>query len=100
MDTRDCEAARELARGVDLLICEATYLSDLEPLAKDYGHLTAEQAGKIARDSGVKKLVLTHFSQRYSCVDELALEAARYHGDVVAANDGDHIAFPKRKRHL
>jgi ribonuclease Z len=100
MDTRDCEAARELARGVDLLVCEATYLSDLESLAKDYGHLTAEQAGKIARDTGVKKLVITHFSQRYSSVDDLADEAGRFHDDVVAATDGAHIPFPKRKRPL
>ncbi len=100
MDTRVCEAARELARDVDLLVCEATYLSDLESLAKDYGHLTAEQAGKLARDAGVKKLVLTHFSQRYTAVDELASEAGRFHADVVAAYDGAHIPFPKRKRPL
>lgn len=100
MDTRECPGAHELARGVDLLVCEATYLSELESLAKDYGHLTAEQAGRIARDARVKKLVLTHFSQRYSSVDELALEAGRFHDDVVAARDGDHIAFPKRKRPL
>jgi len=100
MDTRDCKAARELACGVDLLVCEATFLSDLASTAWEYGHLTAEQAGRIARDAGVKKLVLTHFSQRYTSVDELAIEAGRFHDDVVAATDGAHIPFPKRKRPL
>lgn len=100
MDTRDCDAARRLARGADLLVCEATYLSDQETLASEYGHLTAEQAGRIARDAGVRKLVLTHFSQRYTRVEDLAEEAQKYHGDVIAAKDGETIAFPLRKRAL
>jgi ribonuclease Z len=100
MDTRDCPAAYELARDTDLFICESTYLSNQETLAWEYGHLTAAQAGKIARDSGAGKLVLTHFSQRYIDVDELMKEAKEFHDDVVAAHDGDHISFPKRKRQL
>lgn len=100
MDTRVCPAVYELARDADLLVCESTYLDELETIAREYGHLTAAQAGKIARDSGAGKLVLTHFSQRYVDVDELINEAKDFHDHVVAAHDGDHISFPKRKRQL
>ncbi|MBN2297139.1 MAG: ribonuclease Z [Deltaproteobacteria bacterium] len=100
MDTRQCQAAYELARHADLLVCEATYLSDLEAKARQYGHLTAGQAGRIARDACAGKLVLTHFSQRYMTADALVHEAGQFHEDVVAANDGDHIEFPRRKRNM
>ena len=100
MDTRECPGAYELARGVDLLVCEATYLNELKDLAQEYGHLTAGQAGRIARDSGVKKLVLTHFSQRYASTEEAVNEAGLYHKGVVAAHDGEHISLPVRKRQV
>ncbi|HHO76046.1 MAG TPA: MBL fold metallo-hydrolase [Deltaproteobacteria bacterium] len=98
MDTRLCRAVYELADHADFLVCEATYLSDLGDKAREYGHLTAAQAGMIARDACAGKLILTHFSQRYMSTDAHVDEAGRFHEDVVAANDGDHIDFPKRKR--
>ncbi len=98
MDTRVCEGAYELARGTDLCVMEATYLSDMEHAACEYGHLTAAQAAEIARDAGVKQLVLTHYSQRYLAMEDFISEAGAYHGDVVLAVDGKTIPFPKRKR--
>jgi len=100
MDTRICDAAYELADHADLLVCEATFLAELEEKAFQYGHLTAAQAGRIARDACVEKLVLTHFSQRYMDTEALVHEARQFHEDVIAANDGDHIAFPRRKRNV
>jgi hypothetical protein len=79
MDTRPCEAVYGLARGADLAVMEATYLSDLEEKAREYGHLTASQAGMIGSECGVGILVLSHYSQRYSSPDELAAEASRFH---------------------
>ena len=49
----------------DLLICEATFHSEIKEDAKKKKHLTAEQAGEIAKKSKSKKLLLTHISQRY-----------------------------------
>ena len=49
----------------DLLISEATFSSELEEKARKHKHLTAKQAAQIAKKSKVKKLVLTHISQRY-----------------------------------
>ena len=65
MDTALCQAAEELADGVDLLVCESTYRADHEALAAEYRHMTAGQAGRLAAAAGARRLVLTHFSARY-----------------------------------
>ncbi len=94
MDTRPCPQAVELARDVDLLVCESTFLAGDEELAATYGHLTATQAATIAAEAGARRLVLTHFSQRYPDESRFADEAARIFPDVVAARDLDVIDFP------
>lgn len=98
MDTGVCAAAVDLARDTDLCVMEATFLSDMEQTAREYAHLTAAQAACIARDAGVKRLVLTHYSQRYGSTDEFIREASAFHGDVVVAVDGQTVPFPRRKR--
>ena len=96
MDTRLCENAFALARDVDLLICESTFATAEADKAAEWGHLTAAQAATIAVESGARRLVLTHFSQRYPDVDHLVEEAAAIHPDVVAAHDGLVVDFPSR----
>jgi len=99
MDTRLCDAAFTLAEGADMLVCEATFATAEAALARDYGHLTAAQAGRIAAEAGVRLLVLTHFSQRYGEAGEprLADEAAAvFGGQVVLAHDLDRIPVPRR----
>jgi ribonuclease Z len=97
MDTRLCDAAFELAAGADLLVCEATFLSTEESLAKHYGHLTAAQAGRIAAEAGARRLVLTHFSQRHEDERAYLEEAGEVFGDVVAARDLEVVSFPGRR---
>lgn len=96
MDTRVCDAAYALADGVDLLVCESTYLSEHAREAHDHHHMTARQAAEIARAAGVRKLCLTHFSQRYGRVEAFAEEAAAVFPNVVAAVDGMRIPVPPR----
>ncbi len=96
MDTRWCDAAIELARGVDLLVCESTFLDRDEALAQRFGHLTAGQAGKLAAAAGARRLLLTHFSARYGDNQAFAEEASRFHPDVVAADDLAVIDVPPR----
>lgn len=96
MDTALCDAAYELAAGVDLLVCEATFLSEDEDLARRYGHLTAAQAGQLAAAAGARRLVLTHYSQRYGDEELFAQEARAYHGDVVAGRDLMRVPVPPR----
>ncbi|WP_199430556.1 ribonuclease Z [Qaidamihabitans albus] len=97
MDTRLCAAVYRLADGADLLVTESTFLSADAGLAERYGHLTAAQAGQVAAECDVRKLVLTHFSQRYRDPAAFHTEAAReFGGEIVVAADLDRIAVPKR----
>lgn len=96
MDTRICGAAVELARGVDMLVSECTYLSDQQELADRYGHLTAAHAATIAKQAGVRLLVLTHYSQRYADTAPLLAEAQAIFPDTVAAADLQSIPVPPR----
>jgi ribonuclease Z len=100
MDTRLCDAAFELADGADMLVCESTFADADATLARDYGHLTAGQAGRIAAESGARLLVLTHVSQRYEATAGGQLvedAAAAFGGEIVLAADLDTIAVPKRQ---
>ena len=55
----------QLAQGSDVMYCEAAYLDQDIDLASERYHLTAKQAGDLARSAGAKKLVILHFSPRY-----------------------------------
>ncbi|MEV0080288.1 ribonuclease Z [Nocardia neocaledoniensis] len=97
MDTRLCDNVFALADGVDMLIIESTYLDSELDQATERGHLTARQAGEVARACGVKTLVLTHFSERYGESDDpLFLEQAGFPGAVLA-HDLDRIPLPARR---
>jgi ribonuclease Z len=98
MDTGMCDAAVDLAAGADLVVCEATFASADHALARRYRHLTAADAGRVARDAGARRLVITHFSQRYPDVRVLLDEAAAVFPDVVAAEDLDRVPVPARRR--
>ena len=100
MDTRLCDAAFALADQADMLVCECTFAETEAGFARDYGHLTARQAGRIAAEAGARLLVLTHFSQRYETAgtERLAAEAASaFGGEVVLADDLDRISVPARR---
>lgn len=97
MDTRLCDAAFELAKDADLLVCESTYLSSEEKEARSHGHMTAAQAARVAKESGARRLVLTHFSQRYPDTSAFLEEARPIHEDVIAVSDGDVVPVPKRR---
>ncbi|MFP5260750.1 MAG: ribonuclease Z [Blastocatellia bacterium] len=86
-DTRPFAGSVELARGADLLIHEATYTQELKEEAREYGHSTAEQAGRVARDSGAGRLLITHFSTRYPDATPLLEEARAVFPNTVMAQD-------------
>jgi ribonuclease Z len=98
MDTRICDAAFELARGVDMLVCESTYLHQDVHEAHKNAHMTAREAATIARDAGARQLVLTHISQRYRDVEPFVEEARAIHPDSVLAEDGDVVPVPPPRR--
>ncbi|KDE98508.1 ribonuclease Z [Mycolicibacterium aromaticivorans JS19b1 = JCM 16368] len=99
MDTRLCDGVYALADGADMLVIEATFLTEDEDLAHRYGHLTARQAASVASECGARTLVLTHFSQRY--VDAAARYAeeagAVFSGELVVAEDLMRVPVPARR---
>jgi len=82
-------------KNSDLLICESSFLADSEngeKLAKEHMHLTAKQAGEIAKKSKSKKLILTHISQRYDKdIKNLLAEAKKVFKNSSVAEDFDSV---------
>jgi len=87
LDTRPCPSSVELARGVDLLIHEATYTEEFVQEAREYGHSTAAQAARTARDAGARRLLITHFSTRFPDPTPLLEEARAIFPNTVLAED-------------
>ena len=83
-----------VARGADGLVIEATYLEVEADMAREFGHLTAAQAARLARDAGVRQLFLTHLSRRYR-EREVIEEAQRVFPNTVVARDFDQYKIVK-----
>ncbi|HWP49966.1 MAG TPA: MBL fold metallo-hydrolase [Candidatus Limnocylindrales bacterium] len=66
----------QLVREADLFYCESCFLEKDRDKAKISHHLTAREAGILAREAQVKKLILFHISRRYQEI-ESSLEEAR-----------------------
>ncbi|KIR65177.1 MULTISPECIES: ribonuclease Z [Micromonospora] len=98
MDTGLCDNVYALAEHADLLVIESTFLASEAALAAEVGHLTAGQAARVATESGVRTLVLTHFSQRYGDVRRFADEAREHFaGELVVAEDLATVPVPPRR---
>lgn len=67
----------EFVRGVDLLIHECNFRDDLRELAVRTGHSHTTPVCELARDAGVKRLVLTHFDPYAALDDPVDLPKAR-----------------------
>jgi ribonuclease Z len=87
-DTAYSEKIVPIIEGVDLLYHEATF-ADADALrAKRTGHSTAKQAAQIAKMANVKKLMLGHFSARYTNNNILLQEAKELFDNTILANEG------------
>ena len=87
-DTAYRPALVPLLREVSLLYHEATFLKDRIERAKVTAHSTAEQAARIAADAGVQRLVIGHYSARYTDTQPLLDEAQSVFPATVAADEG------------
>lgn len=96
-DTLYSATVANYVKDVDLLYHEATFAHDLLDLARQTGHTTAHQAAIVARDAGVGKLIIGHFSSRYKDVSALLNEAKRVFPNTFAANDGDTYSIPRQR---
>lgn len=99
-DTRPSAALVALARGADVLVHEAMLMSAIDqlqdgnaPRLRDHllkSHTTTEQLGEIARDTGVKLLVVSHLVPAFAAITDEAWEAGirkSYSGRIVVARD-------------
>lgn len=80
--------AKEVEKS-DLLVCEGMFEQALAETAAEKKHMTATQAATVARDAGVKKMALIHYSPRYTDSDlkRLLAEARELFPDTILSRD-------------
>lgn len=88
-DTRYVPTLHELVAGVDLLYHESTYCRDSQHRAEAYWHSTAADAATVAREAGVKKLLLGHYSSRYPDENAFLDEAREIFPESYLTNEND-----------
>ncbi|ULQ60015.1 ribonuclease Z [Brucepastera parasyntrophica] len=93
-DTKYIPSISGEVAGSDLLICEGMFEKALTETAEEKKHMTAYQAGIIARDAGVKKMGLIHYSPRYTDYELKVLlsEAKEVFPETVLTRD--RMVFP------
>jgi len=87
-DTAYSESIIPIIKNADLLYHESTFLEKLAHLAQKTKHSTAKEAASIAKQAGVKTLLLGHFSTRYDDVSEFKTEANEVFDNVELAQEG------------
>ncbi|MBU0467147.1 MAG: ribonuclease Z [Nanoarchaeota archaeon] len=94
LDTAPNPASIQLAKNSDILVCESSFSNQEAALAKERLHLTAKDAATIAKKAKVKKLILTHISQRYEHNPKIILdEAKKVFKNTTLAKDFDVVEF-------
>jgi ribonuclease Z len=95
-DTRPCRGTIEAARGADVLVHESTFGDEEQARAEETMHSTAREAGRVAREAGASRLVLTHLSTRYDREFAVLAREAReeFAGALDVAADGMTIEVP------
>jgi ribonuclease Z len=93
-DTGKTEDLLDVCRDADALVIESTYLDAEADMAREFSHNTAKRAAELARDAGVKKLILTHLSRRYREKDVLA-EAQAIFPNTSVARDFDNFQIKR-----
>ncbi len=87
-DVGETDGLAEVCQGADALVMESTYLEEEAEMAAHFSHMTARRAAGLARQAGVKQLILTHISRRYREKDVLAEAQAEFE-NVAVARDFD-----------
>ena len=92
-DTRFCSNIVSKIKNVDLLYHETTFCDEHSDIAQKTGHSTTIEAGKIAKKAKAKKLIIGHYSKRYSDLNKLLLETKSVFENSFLSNEGDIIDF-------
>ena len=92
-DTLYLPALAEQVAGVDLLFHEATFAESESARARQTCHTTAKQAATLAKNAGVKRLVIGHFSARYEDEQVLLQEASSVFEPTVLARENMNLSL-------
>ena len=84
----------EVCQAADALTIESTYLESEADMARQFGHITAAQAARLAVAADVKSLILTHLSRRYFERD-IMHEARTIFPNTFVARDFDHFQITR-----
>ncbi len=87
-DTRFDETLADKVKNVSLLYHETTYLQDLSERALLRFHATTIQAGQIALQAKVGRLIIGHFSSKYEKLDQFLHETSEIFADTELAIEG------------
>lgn len=90
-DTGYDPSLAEICHGVSLMYHEATYLHELQAQAAMRLHSTSREAAEIAKKSNAKKLLIGHYSSRYTDLNPLLEEAREVFPDTELAVEGKII---------
>lgn len=86
----------ELSQKADVLVHEGTFGPKESDLAKQYNHSTTIQAARVAKEAGVRMLLLTHFSSRYLYNDmkEIQKETRKVFPNTHVMSDFQEVTVP------
>lgn len=87
-DTKYDESIIPHIYGADMIYHETTYLDNMREKAEERFHCTTKQAAMIARKAMVGKLLIGHFSSKYSVLDQFLEEARQVFPDTELALEG------------
>ncbi|MDQ8759915.1 ribonuclease Z [Streptococcus ruminantium] len=92
-DTRKCHASVRLAVSADVLVHESTYGKGDEQIARKHGHSTNMEAAQVAKEAGVKQLLLNHISPRFLSKDisRLRKDASTIFENVYVVKDLEEV---------
>ncbi|MCQ2085981.1 MAG: ribonuclease Z [archaeon] len=94
-DTKMCSSILEAAKGIDMLIHEATYIDKDANLAEKNLHSTAKNAAEVAKSCGARMLALVHISNRYKTNEKSLFEAKVSFNNTIAPSDLDMVSISR-----
>ncbi|HII93753.1 MAG TPA: ribonuclease Z [Methanosarcina sp.] len=98
-DTRPCEPILEASRDADVLIHDGSFADEMADWAEESKHSTAGEVAALAKEAGVRTLILTHISSRYTDdAEPLLTDAKKVFEKVIIAEDLTEVEVPYRSK--
>lgn len=96
-DTRPCKSILEASKNADVLIHDGSFADEMADWAEESKHSTAGEVAALAKEAGVRKLILTHISSRYTDdAEPILTDSKKIFENVIIAEDLMEIEIPYR----